>query len=129
MLHWEHHKKLASYFHGSPSGRETLTEPTPKVLKSTKYFGGKWRIRKPCSPAYTRNSKMKQLRSSADYGYRTNDDGSTDLICLYCGDTVLNTSVKDDLRKAEEEHLCDAKRAKRTSAANWNPGTRRGRVM
>ena len=72
---------------------------------------------------------MKQLRSSADYGYRTNDDGSTDLICLYCGDTILNSSAQDDLRKAENEHLCDAKKAKQHSAANWSPGTRDSRVM
>ena len=72
---------------------------------------------------------MKQLRSSADYGYRTNDDGSTDLICLYCGSTVLNTAVQNELRKAETEHVCEAKTAKTRSAANWIPGSRAGRVM
>lgn len=85
-------------------------------------------MRKLPNPAYTSDSKMK-LRSSVDYGYRTNDDGSTDLICLYCGDTVLNTSISNDLRKAETEHFCDAKKAKLRSAANWSPGPRGGRVM
>lgn len=64
---------------------------------------------------------MKQLRSTADYGYRTNDDGSIDLICLYCGSTVLKTSAQNELRKAESEHSCEAKTAKAKSAANWIP--------
>ncbi len=72
---------------------------------------------------------MKQLRCSADYGYRTNDDGSTDLICLYCGDTVFSTSVPAELPAAEDEHVCEAKMESKISVPTMNRGTRGRRVM
>ena len=58
---------------------------------------------------------MKQLRSSADYGYRTNDDDSIDLICLSCGALLVNSLDSEALRRTEEEHLCTAKREKQKS--------------
>ncbi len=60
---------------------------------------------------------MKPFRCSADYGYRSNEDGSTDLICLCCFATVITTGDEDKLRTAEDKHYCYGKAEKRRTAS------------
>ncbi len=59
---------------------------------------------------------MKPFRCSSEYGYRSNEDGSTDLICLYCFKTLIRAADEMELRTAEDEHCCYEKTAKRGSA-------------
>lgn len=59
---------------------------------------------------------MQPFSCNGDYAYRKHDDGSTDLVCLYCYRTLVRSADDNTLARTEATHCCSAKSSYRETA-------------